>query len=258
MSGKERDEVRARRYAGVARLYGEAASLRFARTHIAVVGLGGVGSWAAEALARSGVGALTLIDLDHIAESNINRQLHALTDDIGRAKVEAMAERIARIDAHCRVTAIDDFLTPENCAALLANCDAVFDAVDDVQAKAAMVSWCREQARPLVVCGAAGGQRDATAIRHADLALVRNDALLAKLRSRLRRDHGFPRGVVKGRVKPFHVSAVFVDAAPTASPLACAPGAALNCAGYGSVMHVTAGIGLAAAGVLLDHIAALP
>lgn len=184
---------RARRFGGIDRLYGAGAAARLAGAHACVIGIGGVGSWAAEALARSGVGRLTLIDLDHVAESNINRQAHALEDTLGMAKVGAMAARIAGIDPDCRVTTIEDFLTPENAGALLQGYDLVIDAIDNVRAKVAIAVTCTQRRIPLVMAGGAGGKRDPARIGADDLARTEQDPLLAKVRARLRKEHGFPR-----------------------------------------------------------------
>jgi tRNA A37 threonylcarbamoyladenosine dehydratase len=188
------DEVdRARRFGGIARLYGAQAAARLEAAHACVIGVGGVGSWAAEALARSGVGALTLIDLDHVAESNFNRQIHALDPTLGQAKVQAMAERIRAIDPHAPVRTVEDFVTPENAAELLVGFDVVVDAIDNVRAKVAIVAACRARGIPLVMVGGAGGKRDPAALRVDDLARAVQDPLLAKVRARLRRELGFPR-----------------------------------------------------------------
>ena len=248
-------ELRARRVGALARLYGAEPAARLASLRVAVIGIGGVGSWAAEALARSGVGTLRLGDLDHIADSNINRQVHALADEVGRAKVEAMAARIAAMDVGCVVETVDDFLTPDNVAEMVAGCDAVLDCIDDGRAKTALVVHARRHGIRLIVCGAAGGKRDATRVQIDDLARVRNDPLLARLRTTLRREHGFPAGGAK-RVAPFGVVAVFVDEPPAPAPVSCAPGAALACAGYGSAVHVTASVGFAAAGWLINAVTA--
>lgn len=245
-----------RRFGGIARLYGEAGLQRIASARVVVVGIGGVGSWAAEALARSGVGALVLVDLDVIAESNVNRQIHALDCDFGRAKVEAMAARISAYAPHCRVTAVDDFLRADNCARLVAGADVVLDCIDDVRAKAALCAHCVGTEQALIVCGAAGGKRDATRIRVDDLALVRNDPLLARVRTRLRHEYGFPAGTGKGRPTRFGIPGVYADEAPAAAPGPGAAGSALACAGYGSAMHMTASLGLVAVGTLLDGLAA--
>jgi len=243
-----------RRFGGIARLYGEAGFGRLRAAHCCVVGIGGVGSWAAEALARSGIGALTLIDLDMVAESNTNRQVHALGDEYGKAKVNAMAVRIGAINPACRVTCIEDFVTPENCASLLrTDFSYVIDAIDQARTKAAMIAHCRRQRIPLITAGAAGGQLDPTRIRVADLARTEQDPLLAKVRTLLRREHGFTR---KPREK-FGIAAVYSDEPlryPQASCSVPAAASGLNCAGFGSSVCVTAAFGLAAAAHALQEI----
>ena len=251
LSGREEP---ARRFSGVFRLYGETGFARLRRARVAVVGIGGVGSWAAEALARSGIGRLRLIDLDHVAESNINRQVHALEPTLGMAKVEAMAARIAQIDPAGEVEAIDAFLEPDNAEALIAGCDVVIDAVDQMRAKLAMVLTCRRLGVPLLVCGGAGGKRDPSRIQLADLARAVQDPLLSRLRSRLRREHGYPRG--PGR--RLGVDVVFSSEPAIPSVVPCAPlagGAALGCTGFGSSVAVTAAFGLQAAGWALNRLA---
>ena len=182
----------ARRFGGVSRLYGLAGLAKLQAAHICVIGIGGVGSWAAEALARNAVGTITLIDLDNIAESNVNRQLHALDGAFGKAKVSAMAERIRLINPLANVFEIEDFVTVENVSELLnKHYDGVIDCIDDAKAKAAIASFCHVQAIPLVMTGAAGGRLDATRIKQADLSQVSHDKLLAKVRNLLRRDYAF-------------------------------------------------------------------
>lgn len=186
------DDEYARRFGGVARLYGPQALERFAAAHVCVIGIGGVGSWAAEALARCGVGKLTLIDLDHIAVSNTNRQIHALGDAYGMAKVDAMAERILQINPRAEISRIDDFVTVENVEGLLGYpFDYVVDAIDAVKVKTAIVAFCKRTGKRVVTCGAAGGQLDPTRIRVTDLSRTIQDPLLAKVRGNLRRQHGF-------------------------------------------------------------------
>ncbi|WP_126443686.1 tRNA threonylcarbamoyladenosine dehydratase [Sulfuricystis multivorans] len=245
---------RARRFGGIERLYGEGSINRLAAAHVCVIGIGGVGSWAAEALARSGIGRLTLIDLDHVAVSNLNRQVHALEVTLGEAKVQAMAARIAAIDPACAVTCIEEFVTEENVAALIPPCDLVLDCIDQVRPKAALVAHCRRLGIAVVTTGGAGGRVDPTRIRIEDLSRTTQDALASKLRARLRRDYGFPREAKK----KFGVPCVFSDE-PIRRPQACDTDEAgvhgLSCAGYGSSMAVTAAFGLAAAahglGILL-------
>jgi len=197
----------ARRFGGVGRLYGEAALTRFQAAHVCVIGVGGVGSWIVEALARSAIGHLTLIDLDNLAESNINRQIHALTDTLGMAKVSALHQRILQINPFCRVTEIEDFITVENVAQLVGagHFDYVIDAIDDVRAKTALIAHCRSSGIPLVTIGGAGGQIDPTKIEIRDLCRTEQEPLLAKVRKRLRALHGFPRGTKN----KFNIDAVF-------------------------------------------------
>ncbi len=250
-----------RRFGGVARLYGEAALARFAQARVGVVGLGGVGTWAAEALARTGVGHLRLIDLDHVAESNTNRQIHALETEFGKAKVVAMAERIRLIHPQARVETIEEFLTADNAAAQVAGLDVVIDCIDQVVAKAALVAHARAAGLAVVTCGGAGGRRDPLRIRQADLAHTHGDPLLAALRQRLRQEHGFPRP--RGKVAPtFGVSAIFSEEPlvwPPALPAdgdaaAARPGSPLACGGYGSAVTVTATMGFVAAARALERL----
>ena len=242
----------ARRFSGVARLYGEGAAERFRMARAVVVGIGGVGSWAAEALARCAVGQLTLVDLDHVAESNTNRQIHALGDVYGKAKVDAMAERITAINPACRVRAVDEFASIDNAAALVAGADIVLDCIDQVVAKAALIAAARDAGVAIISCGAAGGRLDPTRIRCEDLARLAGDPLLARVRHKLRRDYGFPRDGGK-RPTRFGVTGVYSDEplrrpAPVCDAEGRAlPGAALACAGFGSSVAVTATMGFVAA-----------
>jgi tRNA A37 threonylcarbamoyladenosine dehydratase len=242
-----------RRFGGLERLYGVAGAAHIRQAHVAVVGIGGVGSWAAEALARSGVGRITLIDLDNVAESNINRQIHALGTTIGQAKVLAMQERIMLINPHCQVVCIEDFVEPENWPGLLPpGIDAVIDACDQIRAKTAMAAWARESGTLLVSVGAAGGKRHAHKVDIDDLVAVTHDPLLAQLRYRLRKHHYAPReGRKMGVVCVFSREAV---ASPDASCVVQGDGS-LNCHGYGSTVAVTATFGQCAAGWVLDQLA---
>src|SRR5690349_302905 len=243
-----------RRFGGLERLYGMDGAAAIRRAHVAVVGIGGVGSWAAEALARSGVGTLTLIDLDHVAESNINRQVHALESTIGQAKVLAMQERIAQIHPRCTVNPVEEFVEPLNWPALLpAGVDAVIDACDQLQAKAAMAAWARDRKAMFISCGAAGGKRLAHKVDVDDLSQTTHDPLLAQLRHRLRKFHGAPR-----EGKKIGVTCVFSREAVAPPDPSCAieGDGSLNCHGYGSVVSVTATFGQVAAGWVLDRIAA--
>jgi tRNA threonylcarbamoyladenosine dehydratase len=245
-----------RRFGGLERLYGVAGAAAIRRAHVAVIGIGGVGSWAAEALARSGVGALTLVDLDHIAVSNVNRQIHALDSTIGQAKVQAMAARIAQIHPGCRVHAIEEFAEPGNWPQLLpGGVTAVIDACDEVKAKVAMAAWALATKALFVTAGAAGGKRLAHRVDIDDLAHTTHDPLLAQVRYRLRKFHGAPR---EGR--KIGVACVFSREAVAPPDASCAieGDGSLNCHGYGSVVSVTATFGQCAAGWLLDRIAAGP
>ncbi|MDQ0035470.1 tRNA A37 threonylcarbamoyladenosine dehydratase [Variovorax boronicumulans] len=251
----------ARRFGGLERLYGVAGAARIRNAHVLVAGIGGVGSWAVEALARSGVGRLTLVDLDHVSESNINRQIHALEATVGQAKVEAMRDRIAQINPDCKVLALDEFVEPGNWTALLhaaqaANgaTTAVIDACDQVKAKLTMAAWARaSRDAEFITVGAAGGKRQAHKVDIDDLSLVTHDPLLAQLRQRLRKEHGAPR-----EGKKIGVTCVFSreSVAPPDASCAIEEGdGSLNCHGYGSVVSVTATFGQCAAGWVLDKIA---
>lgn len=246
----------ARRFGGLARLYGAAGAARIRRAHVAVVGIGGVGSWAAEALARSGVARLTLIDFDQIAASNVNRQIHALTPTLGQAKVHAMQQRIALIHPGCRVDAVEEFATPENWPQLLpALPDAVIDACDQMHAKLALAAWAlRERAR-LVCVGAAGGKLRAECVEVGDLAAATHDRLLARLRAELRR-----RGIARRGARRIGLPVVFSREAAVRAE-ACDTTSfdgTLNCHGYGSSVAVTATFGMCAAGWALNALAAQP
>jgi tRNA threonylcarbamoyladenosine dehydratase len=249
-----------RRFGGLRRLYGAQGAQRIFQAHVVVVGMGGVGSWAVEALARSGVRRLTLIDLDQVSESNINRQIHAMEASLGQSKVEAMRERIAQFHPSCLVGVIDDFVTPDNWPTLLTHAmgpdveppAALIDACDQVRAKAVLAAWALSSGVPFVTVGAAGGKRRAQAVDVDDLATVTHDPLLAQLRYRLRKQHG---GTRSGRMQ---VACVF-SREPVAPPdPSCAIGGvdgSLNCHGYGSVVSVTATFGLCAAGWVLNALA---
>lgn len=250
----------ARRFSGLERLYSVAGAARVRAAHVLVVGIGGVGSWTAEALARSGVGRLTLIDLDHVAESNINRQIHALESTVGQAKVLAMQERIAQINPQCRVLAVDEFVEPDNWHQLLdaaraqaGEVTAVIDCCDQLKAKLALAQWARETGSRFITVGAAGGKRLAHKVDIDDLSQVTHDPLLAQLRQRLRKQYGAPR-----EGKKMGVTCVFSREAVAPPDASCAIEGAdgsLNCHGYGSVVAVTATFGQCAAGWAIDEIA---
>ena len=248
-----------RRFSSLTRLYGDRASEVLAQAHIMIAGIGGVGSWTVEALARSGVGQLTLADLDHVAESNINRQVHALDSTVGMAKVEAMRERIAQINPACQMNLIDDFIDAENIAPLLAQYqpDVLLDCTDQVQAKIAMLLAARQRKIGFYMCGGAGGKTDSLSLKQTDIAHTRNDNLLARVRNILRKQHGFAKGSdAQGKalkkVPAMKVKCFWFDQ-PAQLPSAWqnqAEGQApqgLSCAGYGSSVMVTAAMGLALA-----------
>jgi tRNA A37 threonylcarbamoyladenosine dehydratase len=236
-----------RRFGGVRRLYGEAAFQRFQQAHVCVIGVGGVGSWAAESLARSAIGHITLIDLDNIAESNTNRQVHALGDAYGKAKVTAMAERIRAINPACVVSEIEDFVTVDNLDDMLGrDYDFIVDAIDNARVKAAMINWCKRRKVRMITSGGAGGRVDPARIELGDLARSVQDPLLSRVRMLLRREYGFP----KDPKKKFGVECVF-SSEPLKMPEngeACdvddKPVSGINCAGFGAAMTVTASFGL--------------
>ena len=236
-----------RRFGGVSRLYGPELRERFLNATVVVAGLGGVGSWAAEALARTGIGHLVIIDFDHISESNTNRQLHAIEGQFGKAKVEAMKERILQINPEINLTACDEFLEPENLDRLIPANALVLDATDSVQTKIALSVWAVKNNRALVMCGAAGGKSDPTSVRCEDLSRTEQDALLAKVRQGLRQDHGFSRNLKKK---------IGIRAIYSHEPRAGASSGGLACSGYGSTVMVTAACGLAAAAEILNLISA--
>lgn len=250
----ENDDYEAR-FGGLARLLGREALARLRAAHVAVVGVGGVGSWTAEALARGGVGAVTLIDLDEVCVSNVNRQLHALDCQIGRPKVVVLAERIRAINPGCRVDAVQEFFVASNAERLLAPAEpftVVVDAIDSVAHKARLLAACVARGLPVVTTGGAGGKRDGTRLRIGDLGESGGDDLLRQVRKTLRKEHGF----AGGEGHRYGVRAVWSTEAPVypwadgtcaASP---EPGSStrLDCAaGLGAAMWVTAAFGLAAA-----------
>jgi tRNA threonylcarbamoyladenosine dehydratase len=241
-----------RRFRGLRRLYGDAGYARIRAARVAVVGVGGVGSWTAEALARSGVAALTLIDLDHVAESNINRQVQALGATIGAAKVQALAARIADIHPGCEVDGVEAFADADNWPAVLPRAvDAVVDACDQVRAKQALAAWARKQSIAFVCVGAAGGKQLPQQVQVDDLANASHDPLLAALRQRLRKSGDAPRSGPMGVRCVFSREAVRM---PDEADCAVDVEANLNCHGYGSSVMVTATFGLAAASDVLQQL----
>lgn len=248
------EELQERRFGGLQRLYGVEGALQIRRAHVAVVGIGGVGSWAAEALARSGVGQITLVDLDHVAESNINRQIHATTDTIGQAKVVAMRNRIAQINPACVVHCIEEFVDSDNWPSLLLTpVDAVIDACDQIKAKLAIAVWAKSCRSIHIAVGAAGGKRNAHQVDIDDLARTTHDPLLAQLRYRMRKHHHAPR-----EGKKIGIACVFSreSVAPPDPSCDIKGDGSLNCHGYGSVVAVTSTFGQCAAGWVLSELAA--
>ena len=242
-----------RRFGGLRRLYGDAAYRRIRAARVAIVGVGGVGSWTAEALARSGIAALTLVDLDHVSESNVNRQVQALGSTLGMAKVEALKARIADIHPGCAVVGVEEFVDASTWPGLVSSdVDVVVDACDDVRAKAVVAAWARERGAALVCVGAAGGKRAAERVEVADLADATHDPMLAALRQRLRKLHAAPRSGAFGVRCVFSREPV---AAPVADDDACALDGSLNCHGYGSSVAVTAAFGMVAAAQALELVA---
>jgi tRNA A37 threonylcarbamoyladenosine dehydratase len=247
------------RFAGVERLYGAGSVARLSSAHVAVVGVGGVGSWAAEALARSGIGALTLIDADEVCVSNANRQLHTLVDTLGKAKVAVMAGRLRGINPALDVEAVERFVTPATLAELLdRGFDLVLDACDAFRVKVEMTAWCRRRKLPLVVCGSAGGRTDPTLIRVRDLSRTEHDALLSLMRRKLRQEFHFP----SNRERYFGVPAVYSlenVRYPQADGSVCgtrpegADSLKLDCGGgLGAATHVTGAFAFAAVGRALE------
>jgi tRNA A37 threonylcarbamoyladenosine dehydratase len=241
-----------RRFGALSRIYGQSGAARIRDAHVAVVGIGGVGSWAVEALARSGVARITLIDMDHVAESNVNRQIHALTATIGMSKIGAMEQRVLQINPQAALQCVDDFVTPENWPDILpSGVNAVIDACDQISAKYAMAQWSLKSRIPFVTVGAAGGKRLGQAVEVQDLADVTHDPLLAKMRYRLRREK-----LVKANAARMNVACVF-SREPVQKPVQTCEttnDGSLNCHGYGSMVSVTAVFGMVAAGWVIEKL----
>jgi tRNA A37 threonylcarbamoyladenosine dehydratase len=242
-----------RRFGGIERLFGIQGAQRISQAHVVVIGVGGVGSWAAESLARSGVGKLTLIDLDHIAESNVNRQIHAIGMSIGQAKVLAMRDRIHTFFPQCDITGIEEFVSPENWESLVpGSVDAVIDACDQVQVKTSLAAWSLRTRTIFVTSGAAGGKRQAHLVNIEDIASVTHDPLLSKVRYRLRKEFDAPRNG-----KKIGIACVFSseEVAPPDQSCHVVGDGSLNCHGFGSLVTVTATFGQCAAGFVLNKLA---
>lgn len=234
------------RFGGIARLYGLPALELFGKSHVAIIGIGGVGSWAAEALARSGIGAISLFDLDDICVSNVNRQVHALNSSVGQMKVESMSLRLKDINPSIKVDAVHTFITPKNLEQHISkNFDYVFDATDSVSAKTALIAYCSRNKIRLICSGGAGGQIDPTQIQIADLNRTIQDPLLAKVRNNLRRLHGFSRNPKR----KYRIDCVFsteqlryqqADGSVCQQRPSDSGPVKLDCAsGFGSITHLT-------------------
>lgn len=253
------------RFGGVGRLLGRAGLARLHAAHVCVVGVGGVGSWAVEGLARSGVGAITLVDLDDVCVTNVNRQLPAIDGHIGRPKVTVLAERVLAINPACRVETVQEFFTKASADRLLAApFDYVVDAIDNMTNKALLIAEARALGRRVLTVGAAGGRCDATQIQAGDLGEAENDLLLRQVRKKLRRDHGFTAGVQRGKMH-FGVRCVWSPEQPIfpwadgTCQATAEPGSNLrmDCdSGFGAAVFVTGVVGLAAAGEVVREIAA--
>lgn len=256
-----------RRFGGIIRLYGDAGFERLTRAHVCVIGIGGVGSWVAESLARSAVGAITLVDLDVVSESNVNRQLVATADHFGRDKTLVMQERIAQINPACQVCIVDEFVDQQNIPGIIgAQFDYVIDCIDDFRTKAFLIAHCKRNKINILTTGGAGGQVDPGKIKQTDLSRTQHDVLLAKTRKLLRQDYGFARNVKR----TFGVPCVYSDEQlvypdghgglsaqrPPVDPNNSSANA-LNCAGgIGSITHVTGTFAFMASAFVLNQLAA--
>ncbi|MEQ1388308.1 tRNA threonylcarbamoyladenosine dehydratase [Acinetobacter radioresistens] len=247
-----RNDEYERRFAGVAKIYGDEAFNYYEHSHVMVIGIGGVGSWAVEALARSGIGELTLVDMDVVAASNINRQLPAMTATLGQEKIAVMAERCYSINPRIKVNLVDDYLSSDNVKEILAMApDLVLDCIDDVKAKLALMLHCRFNKIPLIVSGGAGGKLDPLKIRVADLSKTEQDPMLAKLRTQLR-----SKGICKKPKEKFGIICIYSIDNPFSSSEVCAS-AGLRCGGYGSAVVVTSSFAMVAVAEVLRKLEAI-
>lgn len=246
-----------RRFGGIARLYGEQALEVFRRANVCIIGVGGVGAWTVESLARSAIGRLTLVDMDHVVESNINRQLPALDDTLGQSKIAVMAQRITSINPVAEIQLLEDFVSLENIEKIIVqDYDYVIDCIDSFRIKSALIAHCRRNRIKIITIGGAGGQVDPTRIRVTDLSRTEQDPLLAKTRRQLRQHYHFPRNLKRS----FGIPAVWSDEplrqfADTPDVCEGANNSTLNCGGLGSCTPVTAGFGMAAAAFVLKKLA---
>ena len=242
------------RFGGIGRLYTPEGLAKLRQSHVCVIGIGGVGSWAVEALARTGIGKITMIDMDDICVTNINRQIHAMTGTVAQLKTEAMKERVEKINPECVVEIIDDFITPENISEYLnRDYDYVLDAIDSVRTKAALIAYCKRNKIKLITTGGAGGQTDPSQIQIADLSKTIQDPLASRVRSLLRKEYNFS----QNPKRKFGIDCVF-STQPLIFPKigeGCEVSATMNCAnGFGAVTMVTATFGFVAVRRLLDKL----
>ena len=243
------DDEYERRFTGVAKIYGDENFQHYENSHVMVIGIGGVGSWAVEALARTGIGELTLVDMDSVAASNINRQLPAMSSTLGYEKIDVMAERCRQINPRVKINLIDDYLTPDNVEEVLASKpDVILDCIDDVKAKLALMLYCRFNKLKLIVSGGAGGKLDPLKIRVADLSKTEYDPMLAKLRTQLR-----AKGICKKPKEKFGITCVYSIDNPFANSDVCAS-AGLRCGGYGSAVVVTSSFAMVAVSEVLKKL----
>lgn len=253
------------RFSGIARLYGKSALDTFSQAKVCVIGIGGVGSWAAESLARSGINHITLIDMDDVCITNTNRQIHALKENIGQAKTDVMAQRIKQINPECQVDCIDDFINQHNVCDYLGTKDQpkfnfIIDAIDSVRDKAAVIAHCRRNKLKMITIGGAGGQKDPTKIRIVDLAKTVQDPLASKLRERLKHDYK----LTKDSKDKFGIPCVYSTEQliyPTQNGEVCfiknqAEGTKkMDCAsGFGAITNVTATFGFVAVSYVLERL----
>lgn len=239
-----------RRFSGVSHLYGDTALKNFSQSSIVVIGVGGVGSWVVEALARNAVGNLILIDMDVVSESNINRQLPALSSTLGRNKIDVMSERISDINENCHYHLIDDFITKDNIQDLIPlDVDYVIDCIDSSRIKAALIAWCKRNKIKIITLGGAGGQIDPTLIKISDLSKTAHDPLLSKTRKLLRQEYGFSTNLKRRFAIPCVYSTEhLIKPSTSATGLSCA-------GGLGSSVMVTASFGFIATSYVLKKIA---
>lgn len=242
------------RFGGIGRLYTPEGLAKLRQSHVCVIGIGGVGSWAVEALARTGIGKITMIDMDDICVTNINRQIHAMTGTVAQLKTEAMKERVEKINPECVIEIIDDFITPENIPEYLnRGYDYVLDAIDSVRTKAALIAYCKRNKIKLITTGGAGGQTDPSQIQIADLSKTIQDPLAARVRSLLRKEYNFS----QNPKRKFGIDCVF-STQPLIFPKigeGCEVSATMNCAnGFGAVTMVTATFGFFAVSRVIDKL----